>query len=54
MNEFAQLNALYANDMVRQRQQTTARARTAVAAPRRTTRRQVASGLRRVADRLGG
>ena len=54
MNEFAQLNALYADDMVRQRQQTTSRSRTEVATPRRTTRRHVASGLRRVADRLDG
>jgi hypothetical protein len=54
MNEFTQLNAMSAGDMVRERQRTSARARTAGAAPRRTTRRHLASGLRRIADHLDG
>ena len=52
MNEFSQLNAMSAGDMVRERQKTSTRARNADASPRRTTRRHLATGLRRIADHL--
>jgi hypothetical protein len=54
MNEFSHLNALYAEDILRQRRRTTGRVRAAEPTPRRATRRHVVSGLRRLADRLDG
>jgi hypothetical protein len=51
MNEFTQLNQELARDLVRQRQPR--RAPTpSVARHRRTSRRALASGLHRLADRL--
>ena len=54
MNEFNRLTAVYADDINRQREQVARRARPAHGPSRRTTRRALATGLHRLADRLDG
>lgn len=54
MNEFSRLNAMYADDLKLQREQTTQRPLRSTAPRRRTTRRVIAGGLHRLADHLDG
>ncbi len=55
MNEYGTLNELYAPELVRRRRADAARSRTHLPpAQRRTTRRSLARGLHRLADRLDG
>ncbi len=54
MHESSHLTEFYASELSRQRRQQAALARTARALPRRSTRRSLAQGLHRLADRLDG
>jgi hypothetical protein len=54
MNEFTQLNVLYAEEIIRQRRRALGRVHAVEPTSRRATRRHVVSGLRRLADRLDG
>lgn len=54
MNELNNLGEIYARNLVHRRDETSGRYPTQQSGPRRTTRRQLASGLRRMADRLDG
>ena len=54
MTEFSRLNAVFADDLHLQREQVARRALRTGRPVRRTTRRSLASGLHRLADRLDG
>ena len=52
MNDFSRLTAVYADDLQLQREQVIRRSLRTAAPQRRTTRRAIASGLHRLADRF--